>query len=215
MALARSPRVRENRTRYVVLGMLSTGGPMTGYALRNTIAGSVGNFWQESFGQLYPALRSLAAEGLVSGKSAAGGPGREARIWSITPRGREELARWLALPPAMEPARNELLLKVYFAGAVPPEVTLANLDRVRGTLRGLLGGYEQLDAHWERETAGHPDAAYWHLTLELGIDFTRTALAWLDRAEAVIREKGRGRAASPARAKQPGARPSARPGGTR
>jgi DNA-binding PadR family transcriptional regulator len=213
MATGRPPRPRENRTRYVVLGMLSTGGPMTGYALRNAIAGSVGNFWQESYGQLYPALRSLSAEGLVSGKGAPGAPGREARIWSITPRGREELARWLALPPAMEPARNELLLKIYFAGAVAPEVTLANLARVEEMLRGMLGGYQQLDAHWERETAGHPDAPYWHLTLELGIAFARTALAWIDRARQVVRQQGRGRAASPSRSK--GARTAARPGGTR
>ena len=33
---------RENRTRYVVLGMLASGGPQTGYALRQRISGSVG-----------------------------------------------------------------------------------------------------------------------------------------------------------------------------
>jgi len=214
MVAHRPSRTRENRTRYVVLGMLTTGGPMTGYGLRNTIAGSVGNFWQESFGQLYPALRALAAEGLVSGKSSAGGPGREARIWSITPRGRAELARWLALPPAMEPARNELLLKVYFAGAVAPAVTLANLDRVRGVLGGMLAGYQQLDAHWGAETAGHPDAPYWHLTLDFGITFARAALAWLDRAEGVVRAHGKAHPASPARSRQQG-RAAARPGGTR
>ncbi len=215
MATGRAPRPRENRTRYVALGMLSTGGPMTGYALRNAIAGSVGNFWQESYGQLYPALRSLSAEGLVSGKGAPGAPGREARIWSLTPRGREELARWLALPPAMEPARNELLLKVYFAGAVSPEVTLANLARVGTVLRGMLGGYQQLDAHWERETAGHPDAPYWHLTLDFGMTFARAALAWLDQAQGVVRDHGKARPAPSPRTTPQGSRRTARPGGTR
>lgn len=215
MAIARSPRVRENRTRYVVLGMLSTGGPMTGYGLRSSIAGSVGNFWQESFGQLYPALRGLAAEGLVSGKSSPGAPGRQARIWSITARGRAELARWLELPPTMEPARNELLLKIYFAGAVAPEVTLANLARVESAIRGMLAGYEQLDAHWEAETAGHPDAPYWRLTLEFGMTFARTALEWIERARRVVRDNGKARAAPPTRSRPQGARAAARPGGTR
>lgn len=211
----RPTRVRENRTRYVVLGMLATGGPMTGYGLRNTIAGSVGNFWQESYGQLYPALRGLAAEGLVTGKSSPGAPGREARIWSITARGRAELARWLELPPAMEPARNELLLKIYFASAVPPEVTLANLARVETVIRGMLAGYEQLDAHWEAETAGHPDAPYWHLTLDFGMTFARTALEWVERARGVVRDHGKARAAPPTRSRHQGAKAAARPGGTR
>ncbi len=214
MATARSPRPRENRTRYVVLGMLSTGGPMTGYGLRQAIAGSVGNFWQESYGQLYPALRSLAVAGLAASKGAPRTPGREARIWSITPRGREELARWLALPPAMEPPRNELLLKVYFAGAVGAEVTLANLSRVGEALRGMLQGYEQIASRWEAETQGHQDAPYWRLTLEFGITFARTALDWLVEAQRVVREQGQARAAPSPRTRSQG-RPSARPGGTR
>lgn len=215
MSAPRPPRPRENRTRYVVLGMLSTGGPMTGYALRSAIAGSVGNFWQESFGQLYPALRALQAGGLATSKDAPGAPGREARIWSITSHGRAELARWLALPPAMEPARNELLLKVYFAGAVGPEVTLANLARVGTMLRGMLAGYEQLEAHWEEETQGHPDAPYWRLTLDFGITFARAALAWLDRAQDVVRQHGKAPPAPAARTTQKGPRRARRPGGKR
>jgi len=215
MASLRRTRPRENRTRYVVLGMLSTGGPMTGYGLRQAVAGSVGNFWQESYGQLYPALRALSEAGLVASRGAPGTPGRQARIWSITPRGREELARWLALPPAMEPPRNELLLKVYFAGAVGPEVTLANLARVGEALRGMLQGYEQISSHWAADTQGHPDAPYWRLTLDFGITFARTALAWLDQAKAVVREHGRARAAPDPRSRQQGPRPAVRPGGTR
>jgi len=214
MATPRPARTRENRTRYVVLGMLSTGGPMTGYGLRQSIAGSVGNFWQESYGQLYPALRSLAAAGLVASRDAPGTPGREARIWSITPRGRADLARWLALPPAMEPPRNELLLKVYFAGAVAPEVTLANLARVGEAMRGMLQGYQHIADHWEKQSQGHPDAPYWRLTLDFGITFTRTALDWLVEAQRVVRQQGQARSAPSPRSKPQG-RPSARPGGTR
>ena len=40
--------------------------PMSGYQLRLTIRRTIGNFWQESFGQIYPALRTMVAEGLVT-----------------------------------------------------------------------------------------------------------------------------------------------------
>ena len=48
---------------------------MTGYGLRQAIAGSVGHFWQESFGQLYPTLRRLAQEGLVEARATPRRPG--------------------------------------------------------------------------------------------------------------------------------------------
>jgi PadR family transcriptional regulator, regulatory protein AphA len=202
---------RESRTRYVVLGMLATGGPATGYGLRQQIAGSVGHFWQESFGQIYPALRQLAAEGLVQGRAIRGGPGRPGATWQITPRGRAELARWVAQPPAIEPERNELLLKVFFAGAVPPAVTARNLEGVAAQLRGGLAGLEAIASRWEEETGGKPDAPYWRLTLDFGLTFMRTALGWIDQAQGVLRSQER-RARIPF---PPVRRPAARSGGYR
>jgi DNA-binding PadR family transcriptional regulator len=187
-ALARKPR--ENRTRYVVLGMLTTR-PLTGYGLRKAIEGSVGHFWQESYGQLYPTLRRLAEEGLVEARATRGGPGRGGATYRITERGRAVLASWVALPPVLEPERNELLLKVFFAGSVPPEVTLRNLDAVGAALRQqqaeLEGVAARIAARPPKEL--HPDAPYWQLTLDFGLAFMKTALDWLDRAEAVVRAR--------------------------
>jgi len=193
-ASRRAPR--ESRTRWVVLGMLSAS-PMTGYGLRKAIAGSVGHFWQESFGQLYPALRQLAAEGLVEARATRGGPGRGGATYHVTPRGRAALARWLALPPVLAKQRNELLLKVFFAGAVPPEVTARNLDGVATTLRGELAALEAIARVMDApDGACHPDAPCWRLTLDFGLSFLRMALAWIDEAKGVLAR----RAAPPIRA---------------
>jgi DNA-binding PadR family transcriptional regulator len=185
---ARKPR--ENRTRYVVLGML-TAAPMTGYGLRKAIEGSVGHFWQESFGQLYPTLRALAAEGLVEARATRGGPGRAGATYHVTPRGRAALSAWLALPPVLEPQRNELLLKVFFAGAVPPDVTARNLEVVAGTLRSHRATLEAIAAKLEAVPARerHPDAPCRRLTLDFGLDFYRSALAWIERAKGVLRAR--------------------------
>ena len=214
---AHQRKPRENRTRYVVLGMLASGGPQTGYALRQRISGSVGHFWQESFGQLYPALRALAAAGLVQGKATRGGPGRAGATWRITDRGRAELGRWLARPPAFEPQRNELLLRVFFAGAVPTEVTARNLELVGAHLRADLAGLEALAARWEEETGGHPDAPYWRLTLDFGLSMMRSALGWLGEAQGVLaaQERARTRGTSPNVARGADKAHAARSGGTR
>jgi DNA-binding PadR family transcriptional regulator len=198
---------RENRTRWVVLGMLTIA-PMSGYKLRKAIAESVGYFWQESFGQLYPALRQLASEGLVEGRATPGGPGRGGATYHVTPAGRAALARWLALPPALEKTRNELLLKVFFAADVPPAITLRNLDGVAAGLREKLAAMEQIgrDLRAAEPTRQHPHAPYWDLTLDFGADFCRMAIAWIEKARRVV-----ARPPAPARAARARAcRPSRR-----
>jgi PadR family transcriptional regulator AphA len=189
-APAPARKARESRTRYVVLGMLGEA-PCTGYGLRKAIDGSVGHFWQESFGQLYPTLRALVAEGLVEARATRGGPGRAGATYHVTPRGRAALARWLSSPPVLEPHRNEVLLKVFFAGAIPPEVTARNLEPVAAALRAQRGELEAIAAEMQSmpERRRHRDAPFWRLTLEFGLEFTGMALAWIARAQAVLRAK--------------------------
>jgi DNA-binding PadR family transcriptional regulator len=186
VAPAATRRARENRTRYVVLGMLSES-PMTGYGLRQAIASSVGHFWQESYGQLYPALRALAAEGLVEGRPTRGGPGRPGATYQVTARGRAVLAAWLAVPPALAAPRNEILLKVFFAGIVPPEVTARNLDGVAAQLGAQRAALEGIAKVMDAPDGGtHPDSRYWRLTLDFGLEFTGLALAWIARVKAAL-----------------------------
>jgi PadR family transcriptional regulator, regulatory protein AphA len=196
-----APRSSRNRTRYVILGMLSTQ-PMNGYALRRAIEKTVGHFWQESYGQLYPALHALAGEGLVREVKLAGRDkprARQGSVFEVTSRGRETLASWLALPPVLEPGRNELLLKVFFGGIVPPAVTLKNLAAVGEVLREKLARLDDVAEKWDEMTAGNPDAPLWRLTLDFGRLFMNTALKWLDEAERVVGAREGARVGRPTR----------------
>src|SRR6266511_1905329 len=179
-APATNRRPRENRTRYVVLGML-TAAPNTGYGLREATA-------------------------------TRGGPGRGGATYHVTPRGRAALAAWLAVPPVLEPSRNELLLKVFFAGAVPPEVTSRNLDRVGAALRAQQAQLEEIAGWMDGAADHHPDEPYWRLTLDFGLEFLRTALAWIDRAKAVLaRAPARKPEAAPRATRAPARKPEAAP----
>lgn len=55
----------KNRSRYAILGALTIR-PMSGYDIRQFFAKSVSHFWDESYGQIYPILKGLHSEGLVS-----------------------------------------------------------------------------------------------------------------------------------------------------
>ena len=102
----------------VLLGLLSVA-PMSGYDLGQAIRASVGFFWNESYGQIYPNLKRLAAEGFVTAKTERQKGKPDRRVYSITKKGRERLAAWLAVAPQPEIPRNELLLKLFFGAQVP------------------------------------------------------------------------------------------------
>ena len=69
-----------------LLGLLSIE-PMSGYDLGLAVRASIGHFWNESYGQIYPNLKSLAADGCVARKTEKqeGRPDRQ--IYSITKKG--------------------------------------------------------------------------------------------------------------------------------
>ncbi len=104
----------------ILLGLLAIE-PMSGYDLGMTIRASVGHFWSESHGQIYSNLK--AGCGMCDCKNRT--PQRQARsgrIYSVTRKGQDRLAKWLAVPPQPEIPRNELLLKLFFGDKVPAEV---------------------------------------------------------------------------------------------
>ena len=81
--------MKSSQTAYVILGLLSIESRQSGYDMRRTIQGSVGYFWGESYGQIYPTLRRLTAEGLITphGQAAKGRPATAPAIPSVNGNG--------------------------------------------------------------------------------------------------------------------------------
>ncbi len=178
-------RVRdENRSRYAILGALTLG-PKSGYDLRQFFARNLGFFWSESFGQIYPILRTLSAEGLVESNADAG---ERRRPYQITEAGREVLARWLAQPPASEIGRVEVLLKLFFAGEAPPGVAHAHLQVVRAEHVQRLAQYEQVARRLDTELASRDEVVYWRVTLDYGRRVSEALVAWCDAADQALRD---------------------------
>src|SRR2546430_12571660 len=83
---------RANTSRYAILGVLSRR-PMSGYDVKKLIERSIAHFWSESYGQIYPILNRLAAEGLAERRRGRprGKPDRPVHL--PTSQGRAELLR--------------------------------------------------------------------------------------------------------------------------
>src|SRR5271170_5478032 len=128
---------RNSSSAQALLGLLTIE-PMSGYDLRQTIEASIGHMWSESFGQIYPNLRRLAAAGLAQRKSEGRKGKRDRHVYSITRKGRTQLAEWLALPAQPEVPRNEMLLKLFFGAQVAPEISIAHVQRMAEQHRAVL-----------------------------------------------------------------------------
>ena len=88
-------------------------GPMTGYEMRQMMERSTANFWTESFGQIYPALKRMVKDGLATVEEQSK-DGRAKKVYRITGEGERRLRRWLGVETRPQVRRNELLLKVFF-----------------------------------------------------------------------------------------------------
>lgn len=178
--------MRRNQTTYVILGILAIHPHQSGYEIRKTIQQSVGFFWGESFGQIYPTLKRLAAEGSIvpSSSGASSRPNRQE--YSITPAGHTRLQEWLAIPYRDDPPRNEFLLKLFFGRDAAPGVTVAHIHHFQEKIRSLLTAIQVLEPLARAHNSHQPGFRYWMLTLSLGKAQLRTALDWSEYALAEL-----------------------------
>lgn len=115
------------QTDYVILGLLGER-PMSGYEIKKVVDIRFGFFWNESFGQIFPALKRLAQEGLIAETDSGEQGGHSRKRYRATPAGMDALTRWLAMPVEKETYRLEILLKLYFSTYADPAVMLGHLS---------------------------------------------------------------------------------------
>ncbi len=163
-------------TTEALLGMLTLG-PMSGYEIRQRIELSIGNFWSESFGQIYPALAKLRKQGLVEVEET-GRTGR--KVYSLTTAGRERLAEWLELMPTVRGPRNEMLLKLFFGANGSLECTREQVMAERERFRAALERYTLFEPEIRRRQAGRPALPFFLMTLRYGIAEAKAVIDWAD-----------------------------------
>jgi DNA-binding PadR family transcriptional regulator len=175
-----------NQTKYVILGILAIHPHQSGYEIRKTIQQSVGFFWGESYGQIYPTLKRLVAEGLIVPSSSGASSRANRQEYSITPAGHASLQQWLAVPYRDDPPRDEFLLKLFFGRDASPGVSIAHLRHFQDKHRRLLATLEELEPLARAHNSQNPGFPFWMLTLSFGKAQLRSALDWSESALTVL-----------------------------
>lgn len=159
---------------------------MTGYNLRSKIEETIGYFWQESFGQLYPALVRLEKEGLVKSQTDSTGE-RTRYVYSITRQGRAKLHSWLEQSPVHHVERNELLMKIFFATEVDVATPIAHISESRADAIERLKVLQNMSLVINNELIDKRGYDYYWATLRNGELGLEAHIRWCD--EVLVRLK--------------------------
>ena len=179
-----------SRTRYAILGALSLG-PSSGYQLKRDLDDTVGHFWSESFGQIYPILARLERDNLIRVVDSAGTGRRPRRIFALTSAGEAALEAWLAEPVEERTRpRSELLLKVFFGASLPAGVTLEHVRAHRRVVTGQLEVFRAIASDLEENPEDDPGHRYRLATLRYGLLNTEAVLRWCDETIVVLAADG-------------------------
>lgn len=205
---------RSKKTWFAVLGLLAWR-PMSGYDIKKLVEIGLSHFWSESYGALYPTLAQLVSAGLVSRRSDRGRGKRPRHVFSITPRGRGELERWLRGPTEEPRVRNEVVLKLFLSPSRPwaESVRLLEEHRTRQLAshedfaasevvlrRALKEGVLPVELQsvlGDGPKANQPSGARSRqllvllLSLRQGVLAAQARLAWCDEALRAVRQEAR------------------------
>jgi PadR family transcriptional regulator, regulatory protein AphA len=158
-------------TSYIVLGLVSVAGEATPYELKQMVASTVGNFFRVPHSQIYSEPERLTRAGYLNEEREQGG--RRRKRYSLTSRGKEALAEWVATPTdELYELRDPGLLKLGF-GTDPRKLAAVQLEAHKRRLAEL----ESIRA--QMKVSGAPENQ--RLVLEAGIGHEREYVRFWSR----------------------------------
>jgi PadR family transcriptional regulator, regulatory protein AphA len=169
-------------TECAVLGLLVDGKERSGYDLKKAIDGSVGYFWGPAKSQIYAVLPRLVEADFAKRRDVVQAQRPDKQLYRITSRGRQALRRWIETAPnEYEPARNPLLLKLFFGEASDPETLLEHVRDRRRAAEQLRAELLEID----RQATPKGDF-YPALTRKYGLAYADAILGWAREAERAL-----------------------------
>lgn len=180
--------------KYGLLGLLNYR-PMTGYDLNSVFENSLRYFWRAQKSQIYRELKTMEGEGWVASELILQTDKPNKRVYSITPAGQQALRLWLHQPlyAHEEQLHSELLLQLFFSGALPLDINLQNIGALKSyclaAVNALDQGAEQTIDSYGGALRGAGDPLYWRFTVDYGRRYYQMCAEWADSMLEVLTEQ--------------------------
>lgn len=144
--------------KYAILGLLNRH-PMTGYELAKEFNYELAEFWYANHSQIYPELKKLHKEGLVTFDVEISGDILESKRYSITEDGKSDFIKWLHKDVKLpKTPKNVFRLRMYFSNDLDLETRINLLENQKlqhvkrlNTLKKTFEQYPEVpDLHSDR-----------------------------------------------------------------
>jgi DNA-binding PadR family transcriptional regulator len=183
-----------NSLEFILLGLLALR-PSTGYALKKTMDISVRYISPVSLSQIYPTLKKMTEDRLVTFEVEERSGKPDLKIYSITDAGHALFRQWLAEPYKPDPYRfDHFTLRFYFSSLLDKPTLLnhirtelafrqAQLDAARNFKLDDLGDMAPIEELDMTRTV-----KFWELYHQYGLQFMETYTRWLKHILQVVEE---------------------------
>jgi len=172
-------------TSYAILGLLALK-PWTTYELAQQMDRALGRFWPRAESRLYEEPKKLVAHGLARPSSETVGK-RPRTIYTITPKGRRALEKWVPEPGDGPVLEFEQLIKVFFAEHATKADLLTTLAGIRERSEQQLGDNARVPQAYLAGTGPFPERLPWLILVgQFLIDFYVMVERWADWARDVV-----------------------------
>ena len=160
---------------YIILGYLING-EMSGYDLKRWMSCCTSNFFDASFGSIYPALKRLEQKGFTNSREAIEG-GKLKKLYSINDNGKADFYQWLETPIAFAKTKQDHLVKIFFYDQLPKEIAIVNLKDLIKQVEPILQYLENHKSNIEakNDTNQH---FFQFSTIGYGIGYYRFVIDW-------------------------------------
>ena len=174
---------KTNKSKYAILGILNNK-PSSGYDIKKYCDDTISHFWNENYGHIYPVLKKMEQEKLITRETqdTEGKPARN--IYSITAPGKEMLADWLETPAEYQPIRNEFLLKLVFSKDVPIKKIIKNIENEKSKSQKILSELSDVEKNIKSDPRLKKSRSMqsWLVTIRYYILQISSSIKWCDES---------------------------------
>lgn len=167
---------KKSDTYYALLGLITIG-CHTGYEIKQMMDRSLQHFWTISYSQIYPNLKRLTEEGLLTVTTTVQEDRPDKKEYHLTQKGEDALQDWLNEPvkqPAAE--KNELPLKLFFSDKQDTASNIRMIEHYKLQLNMKYELYETI----EQSLLKRDGMELRLFTIDYGKRVTAAAIEWAD-----------------------------------
>ncbi|WP_181276231.1 PadR family transcriptional regulator [Brevibacterium oceani] len=177
-------------------------GPMSGYELQKQFSQSVGHVWHAPDSQIYPELKKMANDGLITAEEQARGSAGMRKLYHVTKAGQKAFTDWMDKPLKYQRTRDAAHLKAAYLESASDGAVREFLESHIEHWQNELECWEDEIAAIEAETspmlvrrlAAIPESerttsvAYKRFAYEGLADRARSEITWARRGLDLVRE---------------------------